>query len=109
MKEKRKRFAAKLNEHEKELYKTLSKEERNNLVSMREDQAKQYLYSKSKQGNTIQEMKDEFLRIVGDLDKSDLSKRASKEVLESKEYKCKYCGQGFNTEEAVDKHQRTCV
>ena len=107
MKKKRKEFLSKLNEEERKIYKSLTKEQRNKVIYMNEDKARSYMYKN--RPLTVNEIRSELSRISGDIEGSQLSKKATNEDLKEKEFKCKYCGQGFRTEESVDKHQRTCV
>lgn len=107
---KNKEFLSKLTPEEKEMYKELTKEQRGHLIYMREDQAKEYMYRQhnKKVVTPINEVKDQMLRMIKETDGAHLSRRAQKEDLE-KDCKCKYCGDRFRTQDAVDKHQRTCV
>lgn len=99
-------------EDERKLFKELNKDQKAHLQYMREDRAREYLYNclKEKHSPTW----GEIARGIADISESmfsetGLSKKASEEILQSKDHKCKFCGQAFRTEVEKEKHQKICL
>lgn len=99
-------------EEEKGLFKELTKEERGHIQFMREDKARKYLFSKLNERRIPSgyDIKNEIKEISDNkIDDSFLSKKVNEADLQEKEFKCKFCGQGFNSDEARVKHQKLCM
>jgi hypothetical protein len=100
----------KLPEDEKKLYACMTHKQRKKYSMMTGQKAKRYMYACKEKNEeyTGKDAKDEMKGLAEQLDDGVLSQRVSEENLQEKTHFCKYCGQGFHTEEQLDKHQRTC-
>jgi hypothetical protein len=99
-----------LPKEEKKLYAYMTHKQRKKYSMMTGEKAKKYMYAcKTKNEEyTGADAKKEMKELADSMDEGVLSQRVSKENLQEKTHFCKYCGQGFHSEEEVDKHQRTC-
>lgn len=99
-------------EEEKDLYRTLSKEQRGHIQYMSESKARGYLFNCIKNSSKITgySIMEEIRNISeGFFDDKVLSKKLDKSDLADKGFKCKYCGQAFRTDEMRKKHQKICM
>ena len=100
----------KLPKEEKEMYACMTHKQRKKYSMMTGQNAKKYMYACKEKNEdfTGKDAKDEMKSLAEELDKGVLSQRVSEENLKEKTHFCKYCGQGFHSDEELDKHQRTC-
>lgn len=99
-------------EEEVELFIGLSKEQRGHIQHMGENRARNYLF-RCVNESTIKTGKD-IKREINDIadsifDDKLLSKKINESDLQGKNFRCKYCGHGFRTDESRDKHQKICM
>lgn len=111
----------KMNAQEREMYDNLnSKDEKKMFSCMTHNQRKKYSKMTGSKAKTFmytcmnenreytgKDLKEDILAFTGV--KGDLSEDVDESHLQEKQHFCKYCGEGFITEEEVDKHQRTCA
>ncbi len=98
-------------EKEQELYKKLTKEQKGHLIHMREDTAKDYLYRCVKEQTKMEpkDIKEEIMELMNNsIDEKVLSQKADNHTMRDKNFKCKFCGQRFDSPEKADKHQKLC-
>lgn len=97
---------------ERKLFKKLTKEERGHIQHMREDTARRYLVKKINEKREIStsDLRNEIKEISRKkIDDSYLSRKVDEANLHNKTFKCKFCGQGFTSEDAKTKHQKLCL
>lgn len=95
---------------EKGAFKNLTKQEKGHFQYMREDEARRYLAKKTSEREKVSTsvLRNEINDISKNkIDKSSLSRREAD--LQKKDFRCKFCGQGFASEEAKTKHQKLCL
>lgn len=99
-------------EEEKELYRTLSKEQRGHIQYMSEGKARNYLFSclnETKRVSGADIMKEISGIASNEVYGRMLSKRVNEEDLGKRKFKCKFCGQSFRSDEMRNKHQKLCM
>lgn len=95
---------------DKKMYSKMTHKERKKYSMMSGKKAKEYMFACTSKNEdyTGADFKKEMKSIVEDLD-GDMSHGPSNESMQERKYFCKYCSQGFITEEEVTKHQKTCA
>jgi len=109
---KKRKIPAFFTEEEKALYRTLSKEQRGHIQYMGQGRARNYLFNCINEKTTVtgEDIMKEISGIADSyFDDRLLSKKVNEADLKEKEFKCKFCGQGFKSSDMRDKHQKICM
>jgi uncharacterized protein YwqG len=97
-----------LSSKDKKMYACMTGTQRKRYSKMSGKTAERYMYACMTENEkyTGKKLMEEVLSFVKEPD-GNMS-HANEEV-EEKNFKCKYCGTGFSTQEKVEKHQKTCM